>query len=411
MTKAISINIGLNGVNPACYNGWDGALNACVNDANSMKAIADSLGYLTIPILDQEATADRVIGEIGQAAYNLDENGILLLTYSGHGGQFPDSTGQEADGKNETWVLYDRQVIDDELYCLWNKFAAGARIFVLSDSCHSGTVTRELQYADIAKSSSMSKHYRTTAGKPRFRYMPPEICSANYQANKGHYKALQLAARSRKRDMLESTVVLISGCQDNQLSSDGDVNGLFTGNLLNAWNDGSFTGCYSEFHQAILDQMPATQTPNYFVVGAPNQDFEAQSPFAIEPRGMSSTMGSSSAWPTVSAPMTTTRNSPPVFKVNQGQGRSYALEIAADAMLFDSAGHAAERQENNFFATWQTMSFLQSPTFSLPSAAWNKLRSNNQLYYRILSNDNSQHWGNWKSSDANGTAPCIKVAG
>jgi hypothetical protein len=42
---------------------------------------------------------------------------------------------------DETWVCYDRQLIDDQLYELWGKFKASVRILVLSDSCHSGTVS------------------------------------------------------------------------------------------------------------------------------------------------------------------------------------------------------------------------------------------------------------------------------
>jgi hypothetical protein len=79
-----------------------------------MQKIADSLGDLSILILNEEATADRIISELGQSAWNLDDNGILLLTYSGHGGQIPDVNGDEEDGKDVTWVLYDRQLVDDE---------------------------------------------------------------------------------------------------------------------------------------------------------------------------------------------------------------------------------------------------------------------------------------------------------
>ena len=54
----------------------------------------------------------------------------------------PDVIGEEADKLDETWCLYDGQLIDDELYFELSKFAAGVRILVLSDSCHSGTVVR-----------------------------------------------------------------------------------------------------------------------------------------------------------------------------------------------------------------------------------------------------------------------------
>ena len=43
----------------------------------------------------------------------------------------------EPDGFDETGCLYDGELIDDELYAALANFAAGVRIFVLSDSCHS----------------------------------------------------------------------------------------------------------------------------------------------------------------------------------------------------------------------------------------------------------------------------------
>ena len=52
--------------------------------------------------------------------------------------------------QDETWCIYsDRQLVDDELYSLWAQFAAGVRIFVLSDSCHSGTVLKQMFYKSL----------------------------------------------------------------------------------------------------------------------------------------------------------------------------------------------------------------------------------------------------------------------
>jgi hypothetical protein len=75
--------------------------------------------------------------------------------------------------------------------------------------------------------------------------------------------------------------LLVSGCQDNQLSSDGDFNGLFTANLLRVWNDGKYKKGYKSFHKDIVRRMPPDQTPNYYVVGAPNAAYEAQKPFTV----------------------------------------------------------------------------------------------------------------------------------
>lgn len=75
-------------------------------------------------------------------------------------------------------------------------------------------------------------------------------------------------------------VVLLSGCQDNQTSMDGEHNGAFTGQLLSVWNHGKFTGNYGSFHARIRAGMPATQSPNLFTLGDASA-FLAQVPFSV----------------------------------------------------------------------------------------------------------------------------------
>jgi hypothetical protein len=76
-------------------------------------------------------------------------------------------------------------------------------------------------------------------------------------------------------------VLLISGCQDNQLSMDGARNGLFTGTLRRVWNGGKFRGSYRTFRQRIAERMPPTQSPDFFRVGAVDRAFERERPFTI----------------------------------------------------------------------------------------------------------------------------------
>ena len=402
MSNAISINIGLNGVDPDAYNGWDGALAGCVNDALAMQKIADGLGYVSTLILDGEATADRIVAEIGQAAFNLDDGGIVLITFSGHGGQMTDVNGDEADGKDETWVCYDRQMIDDELYNLWSQFPTGARILVLSDSCHSGTVTRNREYTAVVGSEAFGKHYpRTRSGPVRFKGIPPEIAAANYEQNKAQYNALQFASGSRTRDMMKATVILISGCQDNQLSNDGDNNGLFTGTLLTAWDDGAFSDNYRAFQQAIVDQMPSTQTPNYSVVGTPNPDFEAQAPFTVEPaRSSAGHAGTSTnGHRPIEGPARLARSAAaPAFTVNPGAGRYYAVEVASSPVLFDY-GHYGERAPDNFYGSWTETALMRGSFYPLPSSVWSRLRRGAQLYYRIASSSSAGSWTDYQVSN------------
>ena len=65
-----------------------------------------------------------------------------MLSYSGHVGKLPDQNSDEIDKTDETWCLYDRQFVDDELNNYLAGFKDGVSIVVLSDSCQSGTVTR-----------------------------------------------------------------------------------------------------------------------------------------------------------------------------------------------------------------------------------------------------------------------------
>lgn len=278
MSNGQSLHIGLNSVDPNSYEGWDGALVACENDADSMQKIASSLGYKTQQLITGEATRSAVIEAISKATRELKKDDIFLLTYSGHGGQVPDSNGDEPDGKDETWVLYDGELIDDELHKLYTQFKSGVRIVVLSDSCHSGSVTREMyeRTAPIEAEFGVRSH-------PVFRskLIPREVQEKVVQRNQQMFDDIQRNTKAAVKRSPEATVLLISGCQDNQLSSDGDVNGLFTETLLRVWNNGTFKQNYRYFQRAIKRRMPPSQQPNYFIVGAANKPFEHQRPFTL----------------------------------------------------------------------------------------------------------------------------------
>jgi Caspase domain len=197
--KAISLHIGLNGVSGAAYGGWDGPLAACEFDANDMAVIAKSRGMKSTVLLTKKGNRANVLAGMRSAAKALKAGDLFFMTYSGHGGQMPDVSGDEPDKKDETWWLYDGQLIDDELY------------FELS---------------------------------------------------------------------FNPACVLISGCQDNQTSMDGDHNGAFTEQLLKVWGQDTFKGNYGSFHARIKAGMPASQSPNLFTLGKAGA-FLAQTPFTV----------------------------------------------------------------------------------------------------------------------------------
>jgi hypothetical protein len=281
MAKGLALAIGLNAVDPKHYEGWSGQLNACEADACDMGDIARSRKFKVQTLLTRRATRSAVLGGIAKARTALKSGDIFLLTYSGHGGQVPDRSNEEPDGQDETWCLYDGELIDDEIYAALGRFARGVRALVFSDSCHSGTVTKAMFYAARGAAPGAATAGAAGAGGVRYRNMPREVALRTYRAHRAMYDKLQASITGGPEGAVRASVILISGCQDNQLSQDGDFNGLFTANLLRVWKEGQFTGSYRKFHAAIVKSMPPDQTPNFFTVGAPSRAFEKQRPFTV----------------------------------------------------------------------------------------------------------------------------------
>ncbi len=280
MSKGICISIGLNAVDPAHYEGWSGVLNACENDARDIAQITQARGLSSKLLLTKQATSISVLSELEAAAKSLGQGDLLVLYYSGHGGQVGDANADEADQLDETWCLFDRMLIDDELYSMWSKFKAGVHVLVLSDSCHSGTVTKTAFYSETLMAPSLQSHYKSLP-QMLFKAAPFDTTWRAYQTHKTLYDTVQYLSGAAEKSSVSASVLLISGCQDNQLSSDGNPNSLFTAMLKRVWNGGQFEGSYKMFHKAIIAQMPPSQTPNFFTVGPVSMEFEAQQPFKI----------------------------------------------------------------------------------------------------------------------------------
>jgi hypothetical protein len=283
MPHGISLHIGLNAVDPHGYGGWTGDLGGCEPDARDMQKLAASLDYNTSMLLTKKATSAALLAAMSDAAKKLKSGDSFFLTYSGHGGQSPDLNGDEDDHEDETWCLYDRQILDDELYTMYGKFASGVRIFVLSDSCHSGTVVREAPPAmraairnadDVA--SILPSAYKDK--NVRFRLALPKAVKANNEKYKELFKAVQ-----RKASLLDpqAGVLLISGCQDDQLSADLGTNGLFTVRLLEARKKVGNKASFQDLHKAIYSSMPNDQKPNLMTVGIGGPALPALPAFTI----------------------------------------------------------------------------------------------------------------------------------
>ena len=281
MATGRSLHVGLNVVDPAAYEGWDGQLTSCEYDAEDMTDIAKAVGYKTTTLLTKHATRKAVTDAISKAAKASKPGDIFLMSYAGHGGQVSDFNGDEEDNIDETLCLYDGQVIDDELYVLWSQFPADVRILLVYDCCHSGTTARS-RLLDEALAGSPGP-----AATPRA--MPLSVASRVMRRNRSFYRTLADKAAAHwkgasTREMalpLSASVRLLSAVQDNQLALDGLENGMFTGRLREVWGDGAFRGDYDTFHRKLVENMPPAQTPNHFRIGQPSPAFDAQRPFDI----------------------------------------------------------------------------------------------------------------------------------
>ena len=179
----VSVHLGLNSVDAKHYAGWSGELMACEFDARDMAALAKQAGLTSTVLLTKQATRKNALGAIRAAAKTLKAGDFFFLTYSGHGGQVDDVSGEEADKLDETWCLFDGELIDDELYMELSRFAKGVRVLVLSDSCHSGTVTR------AAPPRISTGAGGVVAGRPKM--MPPAVARRVYELHQEFYDRLQ----------------------------------------------------------------------------------------------------------------------------------------------------------------------------------------------------------------------------
>lgn len=266
--KGYSLHIGLNRVNPNNYHGWSGPLNACENDARSFEQIAEQQGFITATLLTKKATKAAVLTMINDAAQECQPGDIFFLTNSSHGGQLSDYNADETDRTDETICLYDGMIADDELNLAFCAFRKGVRILVISDSCHSGTVTRLAPGIGIQKSA------------------PASVSKSYSQQNPELVQRLRLY-KSLPPIRPKASVMLLSACKDSEVAYDGSKNGLFTGSLLQAWAElqqlqpTSPLCNYTELVKRAKKYCGGQQTPAIYKTGATAGQFSKQKPFQI----------------------------------------------------------------------------------------------------------------------------------
>lgn len=214
------------------------ALKSCVKDAKDITVYLSNHGVPGANIhtlVDREATAQAILRELDWIRGKTESGGDAFVYYSGHGGQVEDLNHDEKDGLDETWVAYDLEHVIDDI--IGDKLGGGkGHITVVSDSCHSGTVTRDLagvqeaKYLD-AEALAVARSKRGMAAPKRMPSSREVKDAVGSQPDGGSPGRLPSDASLDGR----SHVALIAACSEHELAlSIAGHNSVFTDALLEA---------------------------------------------------------------------------------------------------------------------------------------------------------------------------------
>ena len=242
------------------YPGTKMDLAGCVNDAKDWQAVLEARGYAVSHLHDRDATRARVVAALTALTKNAAEGDLLVFTFSGHGSWLPDDDRDEPDARDEMMcphdVMDDQYLLDDDLHTLFSMKPKGARLYVIADCCHSGSVVR---YASAPATPD--------AAVIRPRFLPPYVFARGDQALE---RAIDRAANTPASTKLDYPALLFSGCRDTEFSYDtafkGRPNGAFTRTAIDALHDPGIRTA-REWYDAIRKRLPSPslpQTPQLF---------------------------------------------------------------------------------------------------------------------------------------------------
>ncbi|MCA9258594.1 MAG: caspase family protein [Planctomycetales bacterium] len=184
-------------------------LYGCENDAKDWASLLRDVYEYREPqlVVDGDATRKNLLESIARLARATQSGEAAVITFSGHGTWEPDGPPfDELDGKDEAWCARDGNLIDDDLRVALDAFPADARLVIVSDTCHAGTVTR---------GPSLRAHARRRAA------LNPTIGEAPC-----FVRPLTRAVFSPTPALGE---VLLASCRSDELSYDAQFEGRYNG--------------------------------------------------------------------------------------------------------------------------------------------------------------------------------------
>jgi hypothetical protein len=236
------------GINDYPIEGAD--LKGCVNDAHQWSTLlTDHFDFNSSDvkiITNAEATKANILGGLKDLLAGGSSGDVLVFTNSSHGSQIPETGGDEPtyDEVLCPYDIRDNAVTDDELRELFTDLPRGVKLTVISDSCHSGTVTRALITENIPGLSMPDDRRVRFLNPALFRGGPilPDPMGAAPRA--------KMAFPQASMDH-----VLLSGCLDREYSYDavieGDYHGAMTFHAIKAITDANYEITYRELSDKL----------------------------------------------------------------------------------------------------------------------------------------------------------------
>lgn len=115
VAEGVSSGIGLHSADTTHYQEWNGYLSAREAGAKDIAVSATSWSLRSRTLLTKEASWEATLDAISVAAEALAAGDDFIVSRCRYGAQLFQLNSCEDDGEDETWCLYGRQPIDDEL--------------------------------------------------------------------------------------------------------------------------------------------------------------------------------------------------------------------------------------------------------------------------------------------------------
>ncbi|HEY1012400.1 MAG TPA: caspase family protein [Herpetosiphonaceae bacterium] len=234
----------------------DRPLRGCVNDAQAMAELLAAKHGLaaedTRLLLDVQATRAAIIDGLRWLAEPDGDGapGQRVFLYAGHGTQQADTNGDEPDGADECLMPFDYKaaglLTDDTLRELYGGFLGQAKLLLLMDCCHSGTIHKD-PFSDVRQRLMPllpAEFKRIQAAKQRFRDHKTELLAAQIRdIASRELSAAEVEAKARELGELVSkqpfggaetaaNAVVFSACRADQTAADArfgdEFHGAFT---------------------------------------------------------------------------------------------------------------------------------------------------------------------------------------